>query len=55
MWFLTGTSNKASKNIAEVSISVENANHDGPMQYKWFRSNRVLEEKLKKIKVQNFI
>ncbi|MDA7688943.1 AAA family ATPase [Candidatus Pelagibacter sp.] len=29
-----GTSNKASKNIAEVSISVENASHDGPMQYK---------------------
>ena len=29
-----GTSNKASKNIAEVSISVDNANHDGPMQYK---------------------
>jgi len=29
-----GTSNKSSKNIAEVSISVDNANHDGPMQYK---------------------
>jgi len=29
-----GTSNKASKNIAEVSISVDNTNHDGPMQYK---------------------
>ncbi|MDB4140799.1 chromosome segregation protein SMC [Candidatus Pelagibacter sp.] len=29
-----GTSNKASKNIAEVSISVDNASHDGPMQYK---------------------
>ena len=29
-----GTSNKASKNIAEVSISLNNENHDGPMQYK---------------------
>ena len=29
-----GTSNKASKNIAEVSISVDNVSHDGPMQYK---------------------
>ncbi|MDB2693604.1 AAA family ATPase [Candidatus Pelagibacter bacterium] len=29
-----GTSNKSSKNIAEVSISVDNASHDGPMQYK---------------------
>ena len=29
-----GTSNKASKNIAEVSIVVDNAGHDGPMQYK---------------------
>ena len=29
-----GTSNKSSKNIAEVSISVDNASHDGPMQSK---------------------
>jgi len=29
-----GTSNKASKNIAEVSIMVDNADHEGPMQYK---------------------
>ena len=29
-----GTSNKSSKNIAEVSITVDNASHDGPMQYK---------------------
>ena len=29
-----GTSNKASKNIAEVSIMVDNAGHEGPMQYK---------------------
>ena len=30
----SGTSNKASKNIAEVSISLDNENNDGPMQYK---------------------
>merc|ERR1712078_337772 len=30
----SGTSNKASKNIAEVSIEVENKNKDGPIQYK---------------------
>ncbi|MDA8890748.1 chromosome segregation protein SMC [Candidatus Pelagibacter sp.] len=29
-----GTSNKASKNIAEVSIVVDNASHEGPFQYK---------------------
>jgi len=29
-----GTSNKASKNIAEVSISLDNTNHEGPLQYK---------------------
>ena len=30
----SGTSNKSSKNIAEVSINVTNENHDGPHQYK---------------------
>ena len=30
----SGTSNKTSKNIAEVSISLSNENHDGPAQYK---------------------
>jgi len=29
-----GTSNKTSKNIAEVSITVDNASHEGPLQYK---------------------
>ena len=29
-----GTSNKASKNIAEVSIDVENKNSEGPVQYR---------------------
>jgi len=30
-----GTSNKSSKNIAEVSISLDNASHEGPLQYKY--------------------
>ena len=30
----SGTSNKASKNIAEVSITVANENHEGPIQYR---------------------
>ena len=30
----SGTSNKTSKNIAEVSISVANKNNEGPMQYR---------------------
>jgi len=30
----SGTSNKPSKNIAEVSISISNENKDGPIQYK---------------------
>ncbi len=29
----SGTSNKASKNIAEVSVSVSNQNNEGPIQY----------------------
>ena len=32
----SGTSNKASKNIAEVSVNVVNKNHDGPVKYKNF-------------------
>ncbi len=30
----SGTSNKTSKNIAEVSVSVENENNEGPVQYR---------------------
>ena len=30
----SGTSNKSSKNIAEVSISISNENNTGPIQYK---------------------
>ena len=29
----SGTSNKSSKNIAEVSVNMTNENHDGPIQY----------------------
>ena len=32
----SGTSNKASKNIAEVSIDVDNKNNEGPVQYREF-------------------
>ena len=32
----SGTSNKASKNIAEVSVSMANENNDAPVQYKNF-------------------
>ena len=32
----SGTSNKASKNIAEVSIDVNNRNNEGPVQYREF-------------------
>jgi chromosome segregation protein len=30
----SGTSNKASKNIAEVSVMIENENNEGPVQYR---------------------
>ena len=30
----SGTSNKASKNIAEVLVTVKNENNDGPIQYR---------------------
>ena len=30
----SGTSNKPSKNIAEVSVTISNENKDGPLQYK---------------------
>ena len=32
----SGTSNKASKNIAEVSIDLDNKNNEGPVQYREF-------------------
>ena len=49
-----GTSNKTSKNIAEVSIVVDNAGHEGPLQYTRIWIKLKLEEKLKKIKALNF-
>ncbi|MDA7831492.1 AAA family ATPase [Candidatus Pelagibacter sp.] len=48
-----GTSNKSSKNIAEVSISVDNASHDGPMQYKDFDQIEV-RRKIEKDKGSKF-
>ncbi|MDA9861022.1 AAA family ATPase [Candidatus Pelagibacter sp.] len=48
-----GTSNKSSKNIAEVSISVDNASHDGPMQYKDFDHIEV-KRKIEKDKGSKF-
>ena len=42
----SGTSNKASKNIAEVSIEVENKNNEGPVQY------RELEEIIVRRKIE---
>ena len=42
----SGTSNKTSKNIAEVSVSVSNQNNEGPIQY------RELEEVLVRRKIE---
>ena len=50
----SGTSNKASKNIAEVSIDVDNKDNEGPVQYRELDQINV-REKLKKIKALNFI
>jgi len=49
----SGTSNKASKNIAEVSVSVTNENHDGPIQYKDFDQIEV-RRKIEKDKGSKF-
>ncbi len=49
-----GTSNKASKNIAEVSIDVENKNNEGPVQYRELDQISV-RRKIEKIKDLNFI
>ena len=50
----SGTSNKASKNIAEVSISVANENNEGPLQYREFREIHV-RRKIEKDKGSKFI
>ena len=49
----SGTSNKASKNIAEVSISVANENNEGPLQYREFREIHV-RRKIEKDKGSKF-
>ena len=49
----SGTSNKASKNIAEVSIEVENKNNEGPIQYREFDQINV-RRKIEKDKGSKF-
>jgi len=49
----SGTSNKPSKNIAEVSIGIENQNKDGPQQYK--NTNHIeIRRKIEKDKGSKF-
>ena len=50
----SGTSNKASKNIAEVSIEVENKEKEGPIQYRELENIQV-RRKIEKDKGSNFI
>ena len=49
----SGTSNKASKNIAEVSISIGNQNNDGPIQYRELDEIRI-KRKIEKDKGSKF-
>ena len=49
----SGTSNKTSKNIAEVSINVDNENNDGPMQFKGI-SQIEIRRKIEKDKGSKF-
>ncbi len=49
----SGTSNKPSKNIAEVSVSLSNENKDGPFQYKEFDEIQV-RRKIEKDKGSKF-
>jgi len=49
----SGTSNKPSKNIAEVSISIANENKDGPIQYKNL-DNIEIRRKIEKDKGSKF-
>ena len=49
----SGTSNKPSKNIAEVSININNENKDGPMQYREF-DNIEIRRKIEKDKGSKF-
>jgi len=49
----SGTSNKASKNIAEVSVSVANTNNEGPVQFREFDEINV-RRKIEKDKGSKF-
>ena len=49
----SGTSNKASKNIAEVSIEVENKNNEGPVQYREI-DQIIVKRKIEKDKGSKF-
>ena len=49
----SGTSNKPSKNIAEVSIAISNENKDGPIQYKNL-DNIEIRRKIEKDKGSKF-
>ncbi|MBD1136701.1 AAA family ATPase [Pelagibacterales bacterium SAG-MED49] len=49
----SGTSNKASKNIAEVSIDLDNKNNEGPVQYREFDKINV-KRKIEKDKGSKF-
>ena len=49
----SGTSNKASKNIAEVSVSMTNENNDAPLQYKDFTQIEI-RRKIEKDKGSKF-
>ena len=49
----SGTSNKASKNIAEVLVSVENENNEGPIQYREFKEINI-RRKIEKDKGSKF-
>ena len=49
----SGTSNKASKNIAEVSVSVANQNNEGPVQFREFDEVHV-RRKIEKDKGSKF-
>ena len=51
----SGTSNKPSKNIAEVSINLTNETKDGPNQYSNLDDIEIRRKKLKRTRGLNFI
>ena len=50
----SGTSNKPSRNIAEVSINISNPNKSGSFQFKELQEIEI-EERLKEIKALDFL